>query len=157
MKADQISPPGLRELLAYGQGGYFFLTGIWPLLHGSSFQALTGWKADFWLAQTVGLLLATVGATLVWAARRRSLSRELMVLAGMQAAVLGFVDLYCVHQPRATPAYLLDAVVEFAIVAAWIFIGRAPTRHTADSAGRRLKRSSLRRSSASAGHREPHA
>jgi hypothetical protein len=138
MKADQTPRAGPRELLAYGQGGYFFLTGIWPILHGSSFQAITGWKADFWLAQAVGLLLASVGATLVWAARGRSLTRELIVLAGTQAAVLGFVDLYCVHQPRATPVYLLDAVVEFAIVAAWIRFGRARRQEPASTGKRRV-------------------
>src|SRR3954470_3170999 len=46
------------------QGLYFTLTGIWPILHLRSFEAITGRKRDRWLVKTVGGLIAVVGASL---------------------------------------------------------------------------------------------
>jgi hypothetical protein len=51
------------------QGGYFLATGIWPLLSRRTFERITGPKTDFWLAQTVGVLVGSIGGTLVLAHR----------------------------------------------------------------------------------------
>jgi cytochrome b subunit of formate dehydrogenase len=101
------------------QGWFYFTTGIWPLVAGSSFQVVTGVKADFWLAQTVGALLAISGAVLWRAAKLNRITPEIMLLAAGQAAVLAVADVYGVFQPGTTPVYLLDAVVEATLVAGW--------------------------------------
>lgn len=106
--------------LARIQGWFYLITGAWPLVSGDSFQAVTGFKADFWLAQTVGLLLAVSGAVLLMAARHGRITPEIRWLAAGEAVVLGLVDLYCVHQPRTTRVYWLDAIVEAALVIGWI-------------------------------------
>jgi hypothetical protein len=54
-------PPGRERAArrpphALLQGGYFLFTGIWPLVSRRTFEAVTGPKKDFWLAQTVGVL-----------------------------------------------------------------------------------------------------
>ncbi len=118
----------LAGRLARLQGGYYAVTGIWPLLSPGTFQGVTGVKLDFWLAQTVGLLLAVSGAVLLLAARGGRVTKELGLLGALQAAVLAGVDVSCVTQPRTTPAYLLDAIVEAGIVAGWLLVrqrGRA--------------------------------
>ena len=114
--------------LAQLQGWFYVLTGLWPVFHGYSFQLITGFKADFWLAQTVGLLLAASGTVLVLAAGARRLTRELALLGGLQALALAGVDFYCVRLPNTTPVYLVDAVAELALVTGWVRAWRIARR-----------------------------
>lgn len=46
---------------------YFLITGIWPLLSMKTFLLFTGPKTDLWLVKTVGLILAVIGAVLLYA------------------------------------------------------------------------------------------
>ena len=76
------------------QGLYYLVTGLWPLIHLASFEAVTGPKTDDWLVKMVGLLAAAIGAALLTAARQSSRgSSEILVLAvgsaGAFAAVAG--------------------------------------------------------------------
>lgn len=125
MVTDQAESPGGRAatFIAKAQGGYYMVTGVWPLVSGGSFQAVTGFKEDFWLAQTVGVLLAISGAVLILSARARRLTTEIKLMGTLQASALMVVDVYCVFQPRTTWSYLLDAVVELGIVIAWCTLG----------------------------------
>ena len=47
--------------LAHAQGGYYAITGVWPLVHMRSFEAVTGPKQDHWLVHTVAGLLVVNG------------------------------------------------------------------------------------------------
>ncbi len=107
-------------LLCYGQGLFYFATGIWPLVARRSFQWVTGPKTDFWLAQTVGSLLALTGLVLLVAARRRSVSTELAVFASGQALILALIDLIMAGRGKISNIYLADAVVELALAVAWL-------------------------------------
>ena len=62
------------------QGGYYLVTGVWPLVHLASFEAITGPKVDDWLVRMVGLLAAVIEATLL-AAARGTRTREIYVLS----------------------------------------------------------------------------
>ena len=119
--------PGLRRL-ACGQGVFYLVTGLWPLLHVTSFLAVTGPKVDVWLAQTVGALLSVTGFALLLAAQRRRLSPEWLVLAAGQAAALALVDVVFVAQLRIRPIYLADAAAELVLVAAWLLLARRAVR-----------------------------
>ena len=66
--------------LAFVQGGYFLITGVWPLIAMPSFEAVTGPKTDDWLVKTVGGLIAAIAAVLLWAAFRRAISLEIAPL-----------------------------------------------------------------------------
>lgn len=62
------SPGGDSRLSAIlrGQAVFYVLTGIWPSLSMSTFEAVTGPKTDDWLVQTVGVLILVIGVVL-WA------------------------------------------------------------------------------------------
>jgi hypothetical protein len=102
-----------RSILA--QSAYFLGTGIWPLVHRRSFEAVTGPKTDFWLARTVGVTVACIGGTLLLAERRGRLTRELQVLAAATAAGLAAIDVVYVARERISRMYLVDAVIEAAL------------------------------------------
>src|SRR5512133_1742752 len=76
------------------QGVYFLATGVWPLLHMRSFEAVTGPKVDRWLVKTVGLCVLCIGAALYSAGRRHRVTPEIRGLAVASAAALGAVDVY---------------------------------------------------------------
>jgi hypothetical protein len=115
------SSPAARWL-GLGQGAFYFLTGVWPLLHMRSFIYVTGSKVDLWLVETVGALIAVTGVALFLAAWRRRLATEWAVLAGGQATALAIIDVTYVTRGRIDPIYLADAVVEVGLLAAWIVL-----------------------------------
>ena len=108
--------PARRVIAA--QGAYFFVTGVWPLLHMRSFEAVTGPKVDRWLVKTVGLCIACIGGTLLAAARHDRVTPEVRGLAESSALALTGIDVYYSATGRISPIYLADAVTEIGIVAA---------------------------------------
>jgi hypothetical protein len=103
------------------QGAYFVVTGLWPVLHFSSFEKITGVKVDGWLVKTFGGLVAATGmALLVADADGLSSKRAVRVLGIGSAIALGISDAVYVRAGRISPVYLLDLVGEAVIVAAWL-------------------------------------
>ena len=110
------------KILARAHGVYYLATGVWPLAHIDSFQAVTGAKTDLWLVKTVGLLICVIGAA-VWISSRRTVpGPETVVLASGAALALGFVDVFYSARGVISKIYLLDAPVEAALAGAWIFL-----------------------------------
>ena len=109
---------GARALAAV-QGAYLLATGVWPLVRMPSFLAVTGPKTDLWLVQTVGVLVAAVGATLLLAAARR-VTREAAFLGAASALGLGAVDVIFVTRGVIPPVYLADAASEAVFVLWWL-------------------------------------
>jgi hypothetical protein len=111
--------------LAWGQGGLYVATGVWPILHMRSFEAVTGPKRERWLVRTVGVLVTVLGATLAFGAARRRVTPELRLLGAASAVALAGVDVwYAGVRRRISPVYLADAVVELALAAAWAACAR---------------------------------
>ncbi len=108
------------RLLAWVQGTFYLLTGVWPAVYPASFVALTGPKVDLWLVKTVGLLIAVIGAVLLMAARRRRIGPELALLGAGSAAILGGVDLVYALSDVIADIYLLDAAVEIPFALLWL-------------------------------------
>jgi hypothetical protein len=98
------------------QAAYYLVTGIWPIVHERSFQAVTGPKASMWLVKTFGALTAAVGLALGVAARTPR-SPEARVLGLGAAAAIGAADCIYVVKGRIAPTYLVDASAQ-AILAA---------------------------------------
>lgn len=111
--------------VARAQALLFVTTGLWPVAHRRSFEFVTGPKIDFWLARTVGLLLAAIGATLWLAAERDEVDDRMRMLGASTAAVLTGIDVYYVAKRRIRPIYLVDAAAETGLVAAWALSRKA--------------------------------
>jgi hypothetical protein len=96
------------------QGVMYVVTGVWPLLHMASFEAVTGPKTDDWLVHTVGLLLAVIGAVLLLAAARPAVDRLVVALAIGAALSLAAIDIVYVLNGTISRIYLVDAAIEIA-------------------------------------------
>jgi hypothetical protein len=105
--------------LARLQAIFYVATGVWPFVNIRSFEAVTGPKIDRWLVKTVGALVAVIGSALGLASRRRQFAPELVLVAAGSAAALATIDVVYVAKRRISPVYLLDAIAEIALVAAW--------------------------------------
>jgi hypothetical protein len=106
------------QALSLAQGAFFVTTGLWPILHMRSFEAVTGPKTDKWLVKTLGGLIAAVGGAIVVGGSERT--RMLPLLGAGAAAALGAADVVYVAKKRISPVYLFDAVVEAGLVGAWL-------------------------------------
>jgi hypothetical protein len=114
-----------RRLLAI-QSAYYLLTGIWPILHLPSFEAVTGPKIDDWLVHMVGLLAAAIGLVLGSATvRNRVRSPDVVLLAATSAAAFAAIDLGYGLTGRIAPVYLLDAAVQICLIAGLLFTRRS--------------------------------
>jgi hypothetical protein len=105
-----------RVLLA--QGAYYVATGVAPFVSRRAFESLTGPKAEWWLVETVGGLVTTVGAALLSGALRRRRSPELLGVAAGSAGTLALIDIVYVAKGRIAPTYLIDAGVQLGLVGA---------------------------------------
>jgi hypothetical protein len=108
--------------LATAHGLYYLFTGLWPIFHIDSFQAVTGHKSDLWLVKTVGLLIAVVGSAVFAARNRPGLLPETLIVAAGSALALGTVDVVYALRGVISNIYLLDAVLEAGLVVGWSVI-----------------------------------
>lgn len=106
--------------VALVQGLYYLLTGLWPLVHMSSFEFITGRKTDHWLVNTAGGLIAVIGGTLTLGAIEQRLERQTAVLATSSALFLAAIEVLYTARGRIRLVYLLDALLEGLLVAAWL-------------------------------------
>ena len=130
-------------LLALGQGVYYLLTGLWALVSMRTFEAVTGPKTDRWLVKTVGVLVSVIGAVLMLAGLRRRVEPESALLAAGSAAGLAAIDTVYATRGRISKIYLLDAVAEVALAAAWAALaarGSDPARALRTTAARTTRR-----------------
>ena len=114
------------------QGLFYFITGVWPLLHIESFIWISGPKYDIWLVKTVGILLVVVGIVLFSAGLNKRINEEIFLLAVGCAAGLTVVDIYYATIDRIWDVYLLDAVAESILVVLWFIFYIRKERYTAN-------------------------
>jgi hypothetical protein len=98
------------------QGVYYMITGLWPVVNIYSFELITGPKIDDWLVKMVGLLAASIGLALLFAARGERPSLEGYVLAIASALSFTAIDVIYVLNRTLLGVYLLDALLELCIV-----------------------------------------
>lgn len=118
----------INPWLSRAQGGYYLATGIWPVLHRSSFEAISGKKQDYWLVRTVGLITAAVGLSIILGSRRDEATSEMTVLEVGTATGFALIDLTYGLTRRISAVYLVDGVVQVAFIAAHLVgPGRDPS------------------------------
>lgn len=105
----------LRSVLL-AQGGYYAVTGAAPFLSRRAFEAVTGPKHDWWLVQTVGAVVAPVGAGLMAAAVSGRTTPEVTGIAAGCAAGLAAIDVYHASAGRISRMYLVDAACQATIL-----------------------------------------
>ena len=99
------------------QGLYYLATGIWPVVHLPSFMAVTGPKRDTWLVKTFGVLVAATGTTLVTRSDQDA-AGSARRFAVASALALAISEITFVARREIRPIYLVDAVIELALVRA---------------------------------------
>lgn len=114
--------------VALGQGAFYAVTGTWPLLSMRTFLAVTGPKTDLWLVKTVGALLVVIGLTLGLDGLGKRVSPGTLLLGTGSALGLGAIDVVYVHRRQISRVYLLDALAELALLAAWWVAASAGAR-----------------------------
>ena len=110
--------PRLARAAAGTQAEYLAATGVWPLLHRSSFERLTGRKREFWLVRTVGGLAAAIGVSLGLAAICGSKRPETVALALGSGVAFGVADVRASRTE--SRIYLADLALQAAFAAAWL-------------------------------------
>lgn len=110
------------EEVALAQGFYYVATGLWPLAHMGSFARVTGPKTDLWLVKTTGLLIAVIGAALVVAGWSGGPDATGLTLAVGAALALAAVDVVYSVKDVISRVFLLDALVEAALICAWVAV-----------------------------------
>jgi Na+/melibiose symporter-like transporter len=109
------------------QGIYYVLIGLWPWLNTDSFLWATDQKADPWLVQTVGLLMAVIGLALGIAGARREESWTVCWLGLGSIAALTFCDIYFVSRGMVSSIHLVDAVLQGGLGALWFLHWQMPS------------------------------
>jgi hypothetical protein len=104
---------------------YYIATGLWPILHIASFEAVTGPKIDDWLVHMVGLLVIVIGLTLLAAVRQKTEhSAVIATLVIGAACAFTATDTWYVLAGVIRPIYLADAVVEVFLVGGMVITRR---------------------------------
>ena len=108
---------------ALTQGGFYFLTGIWPIISTGTFQKITGPKNDLWLMKTVGVLISVIGLALLLAGYRGEIVPSAILLAVGSAVVLTGVDVIYVTKRIIAPIYLLKIpLLNCCSLSCWLFV-----------------------------------
>lgn len=112
-------PRAAKDYVAVSQGAYWLVTGVWPLIHIDSFEAVTGRKKDKWLVKTAGLLISCIGGFLLWKGLARRTEEADAALGASAAASLTAIDVWYTAEGKIPPIYLADAVAEVGLIGAW--------------------------------------
>src|SRR5215203_1364377 len=108
--------PTAREVLV-AQGGYYLATGVAPFVSRRLFERVTGPKREWWLVETVGVLVTATGAGTLSAVMRDRATPEVVGIAAGCAGGLAAIDTIYALRGRISPIYLADAVIQLAALA----------------------------------------
>ena len=109
----------MESTIALVQGLYFLFTGVWPLISMRTFLMVTGAKTDLWLVKTVGVILAVIGAVLLYARATVTINSPVIALALGAGMGLAVVEIVYVMKRVISPIYLGDAAAEILLAIWW--------------------------------------
>jgi hypothetical protein len=125
------------RLVCVIQGLFYLVMGLWPLIWMETFVAITGPKADLWLVDTVSVLVLVIAAVLLFAGARRQIDSAVVLLAIGSAAALTIVEGFYALRGTIWSIYLLDAVIELALIVLWAIAVAKHKRLITGSSGSR--------------------
>lgn len=117
--SDRIMSVTPVNALSIGHGIFNLATGLWPVLHRDSFEAVTGKNVDFWLVQSTGLLIAVSGLALTVSGRHGAPSRETKIIGMGTAASLAVIDPVYTWRRRISRVYALDCALQLSLALVW--------------------------------------
>ena len=120
--------PKLPVFAAVAQGFFCVVVGVWPVAGLASLERITGQRGDRGSLTLAGLLLATIGLSMIITAIRRDVAFEVYVMGIATAVSLGATDVIFVIERSIPAVYLLDAVAETLFVTLWVFAIRDKRR-----------------------------
>lgn len=106
--------------LARAHGAYNVISGVWPLVHMRSFEAVTGPKDDHWLVRTVAGLLIVNGGVQLASADSLEGQRAARLIGLGTSGTLTAIEVVYGSRRRIRAIYLVDAALEIGIIAAWL-------------------------------------
>jgi hypothetical protein len=110
------------RILLLLQASYFFITGIWPLVHIKSFMKATGFKHDIWLVKMVGLLTMAISISFVVDAYLKADSAAIIYLAILSAIAYFSIDFYYSAIGKISKIYLIDAAIQLLLIITWLIL-----------------------------------
>jgi hypothetical protein len=113
----------LTQFIGTLQGLYYLGTGVWPIVHLPSFEAVAGEKTDDWLVVTVGAVVTAVGITLLRASWGKD-PRVARWLGATTAIAFLVVDVVYVARGTISAVYMVDAALQAAFLVGWARAGR---------------------------------
>ncbi|UCC72203.1 MAG: hypothetical protein JSV86_17840 [Gemmatimonadota bacterium] len=126
-----------RRWVILGQGVYYVLIGLWPLLHFSSFARFVALQVIPFQAHALAAVLVVVGASLIEAARRETPGPFPTLLGMGVAGAIAVVGLFWLPRMGVASGLWVDLVLEVACAAALVLLyprpqperGRRSRRH----------------------------
>lgn len=96
------------------QGMYYLLTGIWPLIHLSSFEIVVGYKPDKFQFFTTTLLISLIAIALL-ASIKKEKTRSIRILSLGSPLVFLMVELWF-GKDGIRPVFILDACIQVCLL-----------------------------------------
>jgi predicted outer membrane lipoprotein len=111
-----------RRWIVIAQGAYYMLSGLWPLVHFSSFAQIVALRINPFQAQSFGALLIVIGASLLEASRRQPPGAFPTLLGVAVAAAIAVINLVWLPRLAVRSGLWIDVLIEVAIASALILL-----------------------------------
>ena len=111
-----------RRWVLMALGAYYVLTGLWPLIHFSSFAAFVRLNVNPFQAQAFAAVIIVVGASLVEAARREPPGAYPTLLGVAVAGAIAIVSLAWLPRLGVASGLWIDLVLEVLFIAALVLL-----------------------------------
>jgi hypothetical protein len=109
----------LTRILVLAHGAYLLVGGLWPLLHMTSFEEVTGPKEEDWLVRSVAGMLVVTGVVLLAQVRKQRVEVSAVAVAMGASLTLGAVGIITAAEGVIDPIYIGDGTVHIVFVALW--------------------------------------
>ena len=104
------------------QGGYYVVSGLWPLIHMRSFTTLTGPKTDLWLVQAFGLLVAALGAVFLTRGLSAKADAATSQFGLAASSALVAIDVWFFLTGAISSVYLADGAAQLLLASGWAWL-----------------------------------